>query len=162
MEPETKIEYLRRSYFSVDGLWFVNCEARLSFDAALEIDEAVWRSMGKIQARKARELAGGLPGLEGLALALPIKFESEGWGYRLTKGDDALSVEVDSCPWYKILERSGRTHLEPQISKAICQTEYAEWAKEFGEGIVFSQSRSRESGRCTLRFGEGGPGQSAE
>jgi hypothetical protein len=161
LDPNAKVEYLRRSFFAVDGLWFVNCESRFSLETALELDEEVWSAMGKIQARKARELSGGEGGIEGLAASLPIKFESEGWQFSLRDEGKGISVEIDRCPWYRILEKSGRTHLEPRISEAICQTEYREWAREFGEGICFRLTR-QDPGRCVLTFEKGDSGREAD
>lgn len=46
-----KTEYFRRSYRAVDGLWFMMIEKKHGFDEALELDEAVWRVLPKIQAR---------------------------------------------------------------------------------------------------------------
>ena len=63
---EDSVEFLRRSFFTVDGLWFVNLEKDLGFDEALDLDRRVWESMAKVQARKARELCGGEIGLAGL------------------------------------------------------------------------------------------------
>ena len=57
-DPQEIIAMLRRSYLAVDGLWFVMCEQRLGFQAALELDGDVWKVMPKIQARRAREVLG--------------------------------------------------------------------------------------------------------
>ena len=161
MDPSAKIEYLRRSFFAVDGLWFVNCESRFSLDTALELDENIWSAMGKIQARKARELSGAERDMNGLAASLPIKFESEGWQFKLREDGRGISVRIDSCPWYRILEKSNRTHLEPLISKAICRTEYQEWAREFGQEISFHLKRE-EKGKCVLTFIGEDPGRKIE
>jgi len=45
------VEYLRKNFTSVDGLWFVKIEELLGFEKALEIDKEVWRVLPKIQAR---------------------------------------------------------------------------------------------------------------
>ena len=52
------VEYLRRAYHAVDGLWFMIVEEAHDFDHALELDERVWAVLAKIQARKAREVTG--------------------------------------------------------------------------------------------------------
>ena len=49
-------DFLRRSYFVVDGLWFVKTEEKRGFDEAMQLDEAVWEIMSKVQARKAKSL----------------------------------------------------------------------------------------------------------
>ncbi len=57
-ENQALVEYLRRSYTAVDGLWFVMVEEAHDFDHALALDERVWQILPKIQARKAREVLG--------------------------------------------------------------------------------------------------------
>ena len=51
LTEEQKTEYFRRSYTAADGLWFMMVEERLGFEQALQIDEAVWKVLPKIQAR---------------------------------------------------------------------------------------------------------------
>ena len=51
MQDKVLVEYLRRSYFAVDGLWFMMLEDELSFEKALEMDVKVWGVVPKIQAR---------------------------------------------------------------------------------------------------------------
>ncbi len=57
-EDKALIEYLRRSYTAVDGLWFVMVEEAYGFQQALELDEQVWEILPKIQARQARQVLG--------------------------------------------------------------------------------------------------------
>ncbi len=42
-------EYFHRSFTAVDGLWFMKVEEKHGFDAALEIDNEVWKVLPKIQ-----------------------------------------------------------------------------------------------------------------
>ena len=49
-------EYFHRSFTAADGLWFVKVEEKYGFDAALEIDNEVWKVLPKIQARKMKSL----------------------------------------------------------------------------------------------------------
>ncbi|GAF84732.1 unnamed protein product, partial [marine sediment metagenome] len=51
-------EFWHRSYASVDGLWFMRVEERYGFDAALDIDNEVWKVLPKIQARMLKSMAG--------------------------------------------------------------------------------------------------------
>lgn len=151
------VEFLRRSFFTVDGLWFVNSERDLGFDKALDLDHRVWESMAKVQARKARELCGGEIGLAGLVKSLVLKFESEGWGFEVEEREKEARFRITGCPWFKILEKSERTHLEPTITQTICSTEYPLWAAEFGDGITFDlEKESPGSGTCCMVFRDKG------
>ena len=150
---DERVDFLRRSYFAVDGLWFVNCENSLGFERALSLDEAVWESMAKVQARKAREITGSNPGLGGLETSLRLKFKSEGWGFEVEEGKGEVRFRIMGCPWFSILEKSGREHLEPVITEKICMAEYPLWAREFGDDITFSlEKESPGAGSCCMVF----------
>ena len=144
-EPEQMIEMLRRSYGAVDGLWFVMCEQRLGFEAALELDDDVWQVMPKIQARKARQVLG-LAGstLDELARALGLKLAAEGHTFEISQTPERLEVRVHECPWYDALAKSDRLHLARQIARVICTNEANGWAAEFGQQAEFDF----EAGKC--------------
>ncbi|MDH7602278.1 MAG: DUF6125 family protein [Armatimonadota bacterium] len=129
-------EFLRRSYFAVDGLWFVKSEERYGFEEAMALDEAVWDVMSKIQARKARALLG-ITGnsLEDLAVGFSLKLAAEGYDYDLEVNPSAAVFTVRTCPWYEILKSSGRTHIAETIADRICKREFSGWTREFGQDI---------------------------
>ena len=144
-DPLQLIEMLRRSYGAVDGLWFVVCEQRLGFAAALELDDDVWRVMPKLQARKARELLG-LTGnaLDELAQAIGLKLAAEGHVFEVSQTEERLEVRVDECPWHAALVKSDRMHLAAQVARIICTNEANGWAAEFGQQAEFDF----EAGKC--------------
>lgn len=150
------VEYFQRSYASVDGLWFVKLEERYGFDAALDLDEAVWRVMPKIQARKLKELTGLSRGIEALFECLTTKLSIEGFVFEANRNEDAGSFEVrvSECPWQSLLAKANRLHLGEKIGPRICDAEQAAWAKEFGGdiGFEFSDRMCRGGQCCRLRF----------
>ncbi len=135
-------DFLRRSYFVVDGLWFVKTEENLGFDGAMELDEAVWEVMSKVQARKAKALLnvknGGLPEL---GRAFQLKLTAEGHEFDADGTDHEVRLTITRCPWYDILESSNRTQYAKVIADRICAREYAGWAREFGDDITVSFER---------------------
>jgi len=147
MEQEIISEYFKRSYFALDGLWFMMIEEEFSFDKALEIDEKVWRILPKIQARKVKELLG----LEGIGLAdflraIKVKLEAEEYVYETKeRGTEDVQIVIRECPWYAILKKTNRDHLAPRIVDAICSLEFRVWLREFGERLDFEV----ESRLCT-------------
>jgi hypothetical protein len=130
---EMIIEMLRRSYFAVDGLWFVMLEEKDGLERALQVDQEVWRVMPKIQARKARELMhadADTPGA--LARCMALKLAAEGHRYDVQfKNPDHAEIVISRCPWRDVLEQSEREHLGPEVADRICATEIAGWAEEF-------------------------------
>ncbi len=150
------IEFLRKSYFAADGLWFLAVENAYSYDDALRLDEEVWRVLPKIQARKARELLGINDGsLSDLALALGLRFSAEGCDHRITEQtQNVLKIEMHSCPWLAALQRSCRTSLAKEICERICVLDYKTWAAQFSSDINFSLRRMMSTGApsCELVF----------
>jgi hypothetical protein len=151
-------EFLRRSYFAVDGLWFVKAEDRHGFDEAMELDAAVWDVMSKIQARKAKSVLGIEGGsLEELANAFQLKLAAEGHDYDVERRASEVVFTVRVCPWYEILKSGNRTHIAEIIADRICRTEFAGWAREFGPDIRLEMRKrlcveSDQCSQCEIAF----------
>jgi hypothetical protein len=133
MDERIITEYLRRSYFAVDGLWFMMIEKQFSFDKALELDAEVWSILPKIQARKVKELLSlEGKGLSDFTQAIKVKLEAEEYDYEIEiEGDDHIQIKMRSCPWFEILKKAKRENLASKISDTICLTEFGVWLKEF-------------------------------
>ena len=43
------LEFYHRSYTTVDGLWYMKVEEKYGYDAALEIDNDVWKVLPKME-----------------------------------------------------------------------------------------------------------------
>jgi len=59
MEKEKLIDLMLmhiRNIWSVDGLYFINIEDRRGTEEATEIDRSVWRVMGKLEARRLKQV----------------------------------------------------------------------------------------------------------
>lgn len=156
-----KMEYFRRSYRAVDGLWFMMIEEKHGFNEALHLDEAVWRVLPKIQARAIKSMMGLSSGLEGLQEAIVTRLALEEFDYELKREDGGFMVEIRRCPWYDIMVQSGREELSEKVSEVICRVENSVWAQEFSEKDCQSSEIRFErqericqgSGRCRLWFG---------
>jgi hypothetical protein len=157
-EDKVVADFLRRSYFAVDGLWFVRAEAERSFEDALKLDEQVWHVMPKIQARKARELLGvDGDGIKDLVRCFELKLAAEGYGYEVRwPSENEAEIVILACPWYSVLQSAGRESIATAISNTICTGELEGWAKEFSEGIEFGlEDRICTGGhKCLFRFRE--------
>ena len=158
LTEEQKTEYFRRSYTAVDGLWFMKVEERMSFEQALQIDEAVWRVLPKIQARALKAMMDLPAGLAGIEQALSARLALEGFEFDIKRQEGAVEVAVRACPWHQIMIKSGRGDLSERVSEVICRVENETWAGEVSEKdrekIDFErQSRlCRGDGVCRLRF----------
>jgi hypothetical protein len=149
-------EYFKRSYFAVDGLWFMKTEEEFSFQKALELDKKVWSILPKIQARKVKELLD----IKGnttadLINALKLKWTAEDYEFEIVKNEDNhAEIRLKKCPWLEIMKKSGREHLTKDIGGHICTVEFETWAKEFNPGIEFriEDRLCREGKPCKLTF----------
>jgi hypothetical protein len=149
------VEYLRRSYHAVDGLWFMMIEKVEGFDRALETDRQVWEVVAKIQARKARELTnskGNSP--EELARCFSLKLAADGHTFQVSTAADQVVFAVSACPWLALLDKSARRHLALRVSQTICHTEGRTWCREFGGEYQFEMPvmMCGGAGHCQLRF----------
>ncbi len=154
-DEQQLVEYLRRSYHAVDGLWFMMAEEALDFEGALELDRRVWAVLAKIQARKARELTG----CEGnsaddLVACFSLKLTADGHEFRVEQTPDSVRFIIDQCPWLQLLQGSDREHVSLEVANAICPTEGATWCKEFGDEWEYAMPRMMCSGDecCLMAF----------
>lgn len=147
-------EFFRRSYTTIDGLWFMKTEAMSGFEAALNTDDEVWKIFPKIQARMLKEFTGLSSGLDALRECFTTKLAIEGFRFDVQSAANGFTVAIARCPWHDAMVKSGREALSGRVGTRICGTEYLAWAREFGSGIRF-QRRSEictGSERCLLVF----------
>ena len=148
-------EYFHRSFTAVDGLWFMKVEEKHGFDAALEIDNEVWKVLPKVQARKMKSLLNATRDIDGLYECFTTRFQLEGFGFETQKDAQGFSIIVKSCPWHNQMIKSGREHLSGKIGSTICRTDYAAWAKEFGNiDFELQDQICTGAGQCILRFSQ--------
>ena len=146
-------EYFHRSFTAVDGLWFMKVEEQHGFEAALEIDNEVWKVLPKIQARKLKSLLQATQDIDGLYECFTTRLQLEGFEFEARKDTQGFSIIVKSCPWHNQMIKSGRKHLSGKVGSTICRTDYAAWAKEFGNVSFELQDQiCTGTGQCLLRF----------
>jgi hypothetical protein len=149
-------EYFHRSYTVVDGLWFMKVEGKYGFEAALDIDNEVWKVFPKIQARLLKSLGKTGDGIEALFECLTTKLTLEGFEFKAEKignrGD--FKITINECPWHNLMIKSGREKLSGKVGTLVCNTEYSVWASEFGENVRFELKRQICQGSkfCILQF----------
>jgi hypothetical protein len=156
LSKEQIIEYFKKSYTSVDGLWFMKAEEKCDFEAALQMDVKVWQVMPKIQARMLKPLADSGNKLKDLMECLATKLALEDFSFTTEDNTDSgyFSVIISNCPWHNLMVKSNREHLSAKIGSLVCKNEYEVWAKEFGADIVFKLDGQICAGneRCILSF----------
>lgn len=154
LSPEQIEDYLYRSYTRVDGLWFVLTEEQYGFDAALALDEAVWKVLPKIQARLLQQHLTLAPDIHGLERALAAKLKLDRYEFDLTHTATGIAVTLSACPWYDLIVRAGRQHLAERIGGVICGVELPVFAREFNCSCsgTPAQRLCRKEGKCVFGF----------
>lgn len=153
MDEDQIAEYFRKSYTAVDGLWFMKVEERYGFEAALKVDEDVWRVLPKIQARMLQAMLGLEKGMEGLSQAIMTRLSLEGFEFESEKDEGGFEVRISRCPWHDQMVKSGRESLSGRVGDLICGIENAVWASEFGDTVFKRESQiCKGAGRCVFRF----------
>ena len=147
-------EYFSRSYTSADGLWFMKVEEKYGFDAALEVDDEVWKVLPKIQARLIKKFLDLKEGPDDLLEALKAKLELEGFKFTAEKTANGFQISVMDCPWHNLMIKSGREHLAEKVGKKICSTEYQVWVSELAAKMKFMLrfQKCGKSDYCILEF----------
>jgi hypothetical protein len=131
-------------------------EEKHGFDAALELDNEVWKVLPKIQARMMKQFLGLENGLDSLLESLIMKLELEEFKFKTEKLDSGLRITVTDCPWHNLMIKSDREHLAAKVGKTICPTEYRVWASEFSNTIRFElkSQKCNKAKHCILEFTE--------
>ena len=147
-------EYLHRSYTRADGLWFVLAEERFGFDAALGLDEAVWKVLPKIQARLLQQQLKLSRDLAGLTAALQAKLALDRYRFTAKPTATGLQIALSGCPWHELMIHSGRQHLSDRVGGVICGAELPAFAREFDCSCVTprEQRLCRNGAHCVFGF----------
>ncbi|HUI90871.1 MAG TPA: DUF6125 family protein [Chitinivibrionales bacterium] len=156
LSPDQIIDYFKKSYAAVDGLWFMKTEDADGFDKALDVDEKVWQIMPKIQARKMKSFSKMDWGIDALRECFEAKLSLDGFVFTTVNNGSFFDINVSECPWYDKLVQSNRANLAEKIGSRICTAEYSGWANEFGCSFSFlGEDRiCRECKSCSMRFSE--------
>ena len=148
-------ESFHRSYTAVDGLWFMKVEEKYGFDAALDIDNEVWKVFPKTQARLLKSLGQTGDGMDALFECLTTKLTLDGFKFKAEKNNShSFKITIDDCPWHNLMIKSGREKLSGKVGTLVCSSEYSVWASEFGADIRFElgQQICQDSKSCILKF----------
>lgn len=148
-------EFLYRSYTAVDGLWFMKVEEKYGFDAALDLDDEVWKIFPKIQARMLKGMVKMTNGVDALFECFTTKLTIEGFGFQTERlAGGGFRIIMSRCPWHDAMVKSGRKDMSGKVSSRICHTECSAWAAEFGEEVTFTVGTQICKGaeRCILEF----------
>jgi len=124
-----------RNMWAVDGLYFLGIEEQFGTKAATEIDRKVWEVMGKIEARRLKELLG-LSGSDIPSMIKALRFS----GWALDLEDKEIVVEKEKAIVRNIKCRVQNTRTAKGLDEFPCKK--VRWgflksfAQEFNPDII--------------------------
>ncbi len=119
-----------RNLWSTDGLYFLGIEERFGTDSATEIDRKVWEIMGKIEARRLKELMGfSGDDLGTLSSALLIS------SWALDLEDKEIIIEKDRVLFRNPNCRVQKTRLKKDLGEFPCKQVRWGYLKSFAREI---------------------------
>lgn len=121
-------EMYAKNWLATDGLWFQGVEAQYGFDAALQIDEDMWRRLTVIEANRVRQFLNlpEAPGLEGLKRALQFRLYAPLNQCETVLENGVLTYRVVTCRVQEARRRKGMAY---HTCKPVGLVEYSLFAK---------------------------------
>lgn len=138
MSNEKLVELLfmqMRNLWAVDGLYYLGIEERYGTEGATEIDRKVWEVMGKIEARRLKEILG-IKESDIPTIMEVLRLTS--WSLDLE--DKEIKVEEDKGVFKNINCRVQKTRIKKGLEEFPCKN--VRWgylksfAKEFNKNVV--------------------------
>lgn len=117
-----------KNWLATDGLWFQGVEEQYGFDAALEIDEEMWRRLTVIEAKRVAaflELPAGAS-LAGLERALQFRLYAPLNQCETVREGNTLTYRVVTCRVQEARRRKGMAY---HTCKPVGLVEYSLFAK---------------------------------
>lgn len=124
-----------KNAIALDGVWFQAVEHAEGMVAAMRFDIEAWDRFGRTEGRRIKKLLalGEHPGLEGLAAALPFRFQSTANEYSVTREADAVIYRIEACRVQKARERKG---LGFHPCKEVGVVEHPSFARAIDDRVV--------------------------
>ncbi|MDY6892528.1 MAG: DUF6125 family protein [Chloroflexota bacterium] len=154
LTAEQIASYWEQSFGKADGLWFMKVEEKYGFDVALDVDEAVWSILPKMQARMLKSMGGIGNGMDGLLECLTTLLDLEGFDLEVDRDSDGFTIVFKQCHWHDAMVKSGREQYSGRVGTRVCTTQYSVFAAEFGDDIRFELQEQVCKGApsCSLKF----------
>jgi hypothetical protein len=128
------LDFLLRQYRLCDAYWFLEVEKKFGLDAAVELNENVWGTIGGKGAREIKKrFKIEKKGLDGFMEALNLFPWTKITGYKMEREKDKLILTVPLCPPQAARIKSGQGEFP---CKAMHIKEFTAFAKEIDENIV--------------------------
>lgn len=144
ISSEDKLFYFEKNFRTLDGLWVIESERELGWDAALKLDIIVWQKLYKIIFRRVRKYLG----IEGNTLDDLVNIVSFIWNCEgnihtiFQAGDNLFTISIVKCPYIEAMERNpDRHHRIESICKDMCIPYLKPVIDEFNPNIEIKRDK---------------------
>lgn len=131
------LEDYSKNWLAMDGVWFQSVEQTRGMDEAMRHDAEAWRRYTLIEAKRIKQFLNlpEHPGLEGLALALQLRFYANLNEADLIWNEDktTLTYRTRECRVQRARERKGMPF---HPCKSVGEIEYAGFAHTIDSRII--------------------------
>jgi predicted hydrocarbon binding protein len=107
-----KLFYFEKNFRTLDGLWVIETENELGWDATLKLDIIVWQRLYKIVFRRVKNylnITGN--SLSDLIDILSFVWNCEGNIHEINQKDDKnATINIVKCPYIEAMERNPDRH----------------------------------------------------
>ena len=139
-----KFFYFEKNFRTLDGLWVIETEKELGWDAALKLDIIVWQRLYKIIFRrviKYLNIKGNT--IDDLINILSFIWNCEGNIHNIFQaGDNNFTISIVECPYVAAMERNPDRHNRIEsICKEMCIPYLQPVIKEFNPKIEINRDK---------------------
>lgn len=129
------IDLFSKNLIAMDGVWFQSIEQKFGMDEAMEHDCNIWHRFSAIEAKRIKAFLQ-LPersGLDGLAAALPYRYNAIVNRSECIRTEDSLIYRVVSC---RVQAARERKQMGFHPCKPAGLVEYTQFAKAIDDRIT--------------------------
>jgi len=139
-----KLFYFEKNFRTLDGLWVIETENELGWDATLKLDIIVWQRLYKIVFRrviKYLNIKGNT--LNDLIEILSFVWNCEGNTHKINQMEDkTATINIVKCPYIEAMERNPERHNRiVSICKEMCIPYLQPVIKEFNPKIEIKREK---------------------
>ena len=139
-----KLFYFEKNFRTLDGLWVIETENELGWDATLKLDIIVWQRLYKIVFRrviKYLKIKGNT--LSDLIEILSFVWNCEGNIHEINQKEDRIAtINIVQCPYIEAMERNPDRHNRIEsICKEMCIPYLQPVIKEFNPKIEIKREK---------------------
>ena len=144
ISKEDKLFYFEKNFRTLDGLWVIETERELGWDAALKLDIIVWQKLYSIIFRrviKYLNIKGNT--IDDLVKILSFIWNCEGNIHDIFQaGNNSFTISIVECPYIAAMERNPDRHNRIEsICKEMCIPYLQPVIKEFNPKIEIERDK---------------------